>query len=175
MVTNGIRRDADGDTLHFGDVASISADPLRALSSLNWLLPGSWLGSTDGLPPGLFDDVPHYLECTYLAVRMASEVRLHFVAEPTVVYHADTPGSESKTLAYVVGQAAALQRIIELDVPADVRRSFENRLAPACHYAARALAAAGQRRAAWRLHRRALAEPGGWHYLPHTAKLLTAT
>jgi glycosyltransferase involved in cell wall biosynthesis len=169
VVTNGLCRTGGIDTLHLDDMAEVAVDPLRALTRINWLLPGSWLARTDRVPATLFDGVPRFLECTYLAARLASETSLRFIGRPTVVYRTDTPDSESKSLDYVIGQAAALRRLLALDLPPDVRRVFEARLAPACHNAARALAREGQTRGAWRWHLKALAQPGGWRFLLHTA------
>jgi hypothetical protein len=170
VVTNGIRRGAR-DTVHIANVEAVAAEPLPSLLQANWLLPGSWLCRTDSVADSIFDGMPRYLECTYLAVRLASSTTLSFVQTPTVVYYEDTPGSESKTPAYILGQEAALQRILELELPHDVRRVLELRLAPACSAAASVLAASGDRRAAWRRWRRGLRHPGGWRVLPYAPSL----
>ena len=132
VVTNGILRGADGDRLHIRDAASIHRDPLRAFLGRNWLLPGSWLGRTDRVGADVFDGMPRFRECTYLAVRFATAYRMTFVETPTVVYNLQTPRSESKSRDYVLGSLAATRRILELELPADVRASFRKRLAPSC-------------------------------------------
>jgi glycosyltransferase involved in cell wall biosynthesis len=162
VVTNGIRRGSNGDSVHLSDVQAVAADPLRSLFSKNWLLPGSWLCRTDAVSDSVFAGMPSYLECTYLAVRFASVTQLAFLAEPTVVYHEDTPLSESKTPNYVLGQEAAFRRILELELPPDVRRLFELRLAPASWAAATVLAEGGDPRGAWARRLGALSYPGGW-------------
>ena len=172
IVTNGIRRSPSGDRLHLADTRAIEADPLRALLVHNWLLPGSWLCRTDAIDDSVFAGIPRYLECTYLAVRFARDASLAFLDEPTVVYNEDTPASESKSPAYVLGQEAALQRILELELPSDVRRNFEYRLAPACWAAATVLAQRGDAPEAWRRWRRALTYPGGWRLLPAAPRLV---
>jgi hypothetical protein len=161
VVTNGICRGRGGDRLRIDDVRAVAVDPLRALVDGNWLLPGSWLCRTEAIPPSVFARIPRYLECTYLAARLATLTALEFVQEPTVVYHEQTPGSESKGIAYRVGQEPALRRILQLELPADVRREFERRLAPAAWDGARALASEGRLGAALLLYARALLHPGG--------------
>ncbi len=169
VITNGIRRGRKGDRLNLDDIRAVAADPLLALADGNWLLPGSWLCRSEGVPTSLFDGMPRYLECTYLAVRLASMTRLAFVEEPTVIYNEETPGSESKSLSYVVGEEQALRRILELELPQDVRSMFAARLAPACWGAFKASAKAGEWRAASRWYLRLLHHPGGWRFLPHAA------
>jgi glycosyltransferase involved in cell wall biosynthesis len=172
VVTNGIRRNGSVDIVHVPDVKAVAADPLRCLLSQNWLLPGSWLCRTDAVADSVFARMPRYLECTYLAARLASVTTLAFVQEPTVVYHEDTPASETKSPSYVLGQEAALHRILELDLPADVRRLFELRLARECWAAAVVLAERGDLRAASKRWLRALSYPGGWRLLPVAPRLL---
>ena len=172
VVTNGIRRGDSGDSVHLADVQAVEADPLRCFLAQNWLLPGSWLARTDAVAESVFAGMPRYLECTYLAVRLTSVTTLAFLDEPTVVYHEDTPSSESKSPQYVLGQEAALRRILELELPPDVRRRFELRLAPTCWTAADVLAQRGDLRETWRMRLRALSYPGGWRLLAAAPGLL---
>jgi hypothetical protein len=121
------------------------------------------------VPPSVFDGIPRFLECTYLAVRLATATELEFVQEPTVVYYEETPGSQSKSLAYVVGQEPALRRILELELPPDVRRVFSLRVHAARWQAAVALVRAGELRAALSWCLRALSGPGSWRFLARSA------
>ena len=166
VVTNGVRRGDARDTVHITDIDAVAADPVRALLTQNWLLPGSWLCRTDAVPGSVFEGIPRYLECTYLAIRLASVTGLTFIDEPTVVYHEDTPCSESKSPQYVLGQEAALRRIMELELPPEVRRWFKGQLGRACWAAAMVLAERGDVRGAGRQGLRALTYPGGWRRLP---------
>jgi len=112
VVTNGWRRDAQGDTLHMPSFDAVRRDPLRTLLDRNWLLPGAWLARTEALEDELFASMPRYLECTYLAVCLATTHRTCFLDEPTVAWSVDTPGSLSKSRAYLLGLEAGLQRIL---------------------------------------------------------------
>ena len=175
VVTNGFRRDLSGDTLHVPDFSAVRRDPLRGLMSFNWLLPGSWLGRTAAFEDELFERMPRYLECTYLAVRFATTHGCCFLDVPTMVWSADTPHSVSKSREYELGMEAALSRIVELDLPADIRHGFRRRLAAARNSAAALYLQEGDRRAAWRSHLRALRGPASWRFLGLTPRLLFAS
>lgn len=172
VVTNGYRRDGSGDVLHIVPELGVAGDPVRALPRRNWLLPGSWLCRADAVGPELFDRMPRYLECTFLAASFATVYRMCWLDEPTIVYSIDTPSAESRSPGYYVGQAAALRRILELPLPADVRRLFRARVADACHWASGYELHRGRKGRAWRWHAASLLEPSGWRYLPFTRHLV---
>ncbi len=174
VITNGFRRGSDGDKLHINHIAMVEQDPLRALFHGNWLLPGSWLCRTGTVGPELFDGMPRYRECTYFALQLATIYRIKFLDHPTVVWHADTPFSESKSRGYALGEEAALRRILELDLPEDVRVHFQSKLAGAYHIGADLHLREGNRKGAWSWHLQSLRQPGGWRYLPFTRKLFSA-
>ncbi len=174
VVTNGYRRDATGDTLNVSDPAMVQRDPLGALLAGNWLLPGSWLCRTERVGPEVFRDAPHSLECTYLAVRLASSRRMMFLEQPTVIWHTAIAGSESKSLEWHLGEADALVRILELELPEAFRDGIRRKIAEACHSAASRLLALGNPSQAWRWHVRSLQERGGWRYLLYSRHLLAA-
>jgi hypothetical protein len=171
VVTNGLRRNGPVDTLHLPDISLVAADPLGSLGSENWLLPGSWLCRTRAVAESALAGMPPHLECTYLAVRLTTVTRVAFLQDPTVVYYEDTPSSASKTPGYILGQESSLRRILQLELPPGVRRTFELRLAPASWQAASVLAKAGDRGGAWRQRVRALSYPGGWRLLPAVRRL----
>src|SRR5690349_1965428 len=116
VVTNGLLRAAGGDRLNIDDMGVVERDPLRAMLRRNWLLPGSWLCRSDAIDGDFFDGMPRYLECTYLGLRFASACRIKFIHAPTVLHDLDTPQAESKSRDYKLGWAAALRRLLELDL-----------------------------------------------------------
>jgi hypothetical protein len=175
VVTNGYRRMADQDVLHVESMEDVRADPLRALVRKNWLLPGAWLGRTEALEVGVFEGMPKYLECTYLAIRFVTEFRTLFLEEPTVVWHTDTPASASKSPEYLLSAPSSLHRILELELPPDIHAVFGERLAPALHEVAEWYRSSGQGWAAWKFHLASLASPGGRRYLPYSLKLLVGS
>jgi glycosyltransferase involved in cell wall biosynthesis len=176
VITNGFRRSGAGDTPSIPEVRAVDRDPLRALvfGRISWLLPGSWLCRTDAVGPEFFEHMPSYRECTYLALRLAATRRIAILRHPTVVWHADTPDSESKSPAYAFAGAVALRRMLELDLPPDVRVALRSRLAGACHTAANLHLREGQLREAWRWHFRSLVQPGGWRRALYTPRFVYA-
>lgn len=172
VVTNGYRCEGAGRTLNIAPAVRIDGDPLRALLRRNWLLPGSWLARSDRVGPELFARMPRYLECTWLAVRFSMEYRMRWSDEPTVAYRVGSPLAESRSDDALTGQVEALRRILELDLPDDVRREFRRRVGGALHTLANHALRAGDRRMALAWHLRALRQPGGWRYLPFLRHLL---
>lgn len=175
VVTNGWRRNGAGDTLQISPNEDVSSDPVRAMLAHNWLLPGSWLCRTDSVGTDVFDGMPDFLECTYLGLRLASEHRIVWIDTPTVIYSVGSPSAESSSRAYVLGQVAALRRIIALPLPHDVRRTLRQRIAGAYHAAADHERRAGAIGAAWRWHVASLLQPAGWRYAPFARHLVADT
>ncbi len=175
VVTNGWRRTSAGDALHVAPLENVSADPVRAMLAHNWLLPGSWLCRSDRVGTDIFEQMPDFLECTYLGLRLASEHRIVWLDTPSVIYTVGSPGAESSSRAYVLGQVAALRRIIALPLPDDVRRALRARVAGAYHAAAHHERERGALGAAWRWHARSLLEPSGWRYAPFMRHLVRDT
>jgi glycosyltransferase involved in cell wall biosynthesis len=172
VITNGFRRNGSGDELHVKAGNGVHADPLRTMLKGNWFLPGSWMCRTESVGIRIFEEMPSYLECTYLALRIAAEHPIVWRDTPTVVYSVGSPEAESLSRAYVLGQVAALRRIIALNLPDDVRRALRSRIAGAYHAAADHERTAGGLLAAWRWHAASLVQPSGWRYLPFTRHLL---
>ena len=172
VITNGFRRNGSGDELHVKADNRVGADPLRTMLEGNWFLPGSWMCRTERVGVRIFEEMPSYLECTYLALRIATEHPIVWRDTPTVVYSVGSPAAESLSRAYVLGQVAGLRRIIALDLPDDVRRALRARIAGAYHAAADHERTAGALREAWRWHVASLLQPSGWRYLPFTRHLV---
>jgi hypothetical protein len=171
---NGFRHRDGVDTLHVTDARDIRRDPLRALLLRNWLLPGSWLCRTTPVTRALFDEMPRYLECTYLGIRFAA-LGLTWIDEPTVRYTVGSAVSESHSGLYIEGQAAALRHILRLDLPRYARRDLRARISAAHHRTANIALQDGRIADAWRLHLRTLTAPGGWRYLPLVRHLIRAS
>jgi glycosyltransferase involved in cell wall biosynthesis len=172
VITNGFRRNGAGDELHVKPDNGVHADPLRAMLRGNWFLPGSWLCRTELVGVNIFDEMPSFLECTYLALRIAAEHPIIWRDTPTVVYSVGSPEAESLSRASVLGQVAGLRRIIALNLPEDVRRALRSRIAGAYHAAADHERMAGALLPAWHWHLASLLQPSGWRYLPFTRHLV---
>lgn len=170
--TNGYIRTGMNDVLHVKGNRRIGDDPVRAMLDGNWCLPGSWLCRTAMVGAEVFDDMPNHLECTYLALRIATEHPIVWSDVPTVVYNVGSPSADSQTRAFVLGQVRALRRIIQLDLPDDVRGAYRMRIASAYHSAAEHERESGALLAACRWHIGSLLQPAGWRYASYTRHLV---
>jgi len=175
VVTNGLRRSVTGDVRHLESFDTIRPDPLQAMLDLNWLLPGSWLCRTSAVPEQVFGEMPRYLECTYLGLRLSLMGPIVFLDEPTVAWSTDTPGSLSKSREYLLGQPDALERLLSLPLPTRIHAGLSAKVASALHGAAALHLQEGRWRAAWRSHCRCLQTRTGWRYGAFTLRLLTGS
>ncbi len=174
VVTQGFVDRGGPRELNIPDIEALQSDPLRALFDQNWLAPCAGLFRSATIGREFFAAVPPYLEWTYLALRVALERRVLFLNQPTWIYRAETPGSLTKTRDYVLGQPAALRRLLTLPLPMDVRRRLRGRQSAMLHSAAELERRDGNQGAAWRWHLETLAAPGGWRYALYTRRLLAA-
>jgi glycosyltransferase involved in cell wall biosynthesis len=172
VVTNGYRRRLGEDTLHVADMDVIERDPIRAFWDFNWLLPGSYLCRTDRVRPDLFDGSPDFLECSYLALRLATTYRIRFLQNPTVIWHQCTPASLSNSRAYILSQPQAHEHLLKLELPPYARRKVLERIVASLHSGSDFFLGEGAWLEAWRWHLRCLLRQGGYRYLPYTRKLL---
>ena len=170
--TNGYIRTEMNDVLHVKGNRRIGDDPVRAMLDGNWCLPGSWLCRSAKVGTEVFEDMPNNLECTYFALRVATEHPIVWTDAPTVIYHVGSPSADSQTRAFVLGQVRALRRIVQLDLPADVRRAYRMRIASAYHSAAEHERESGALLAACRWHIGSLMQPAGWRYASYTRHLV---
>jgi hypothetical protein len=175
VVSNGYLRSTSGDTVLVPPGANVAADPLGAMVSANWCLPGSWLARTDRISADVFDGMPPHLENTFLALRFATEHHMRWLDEPTVTHVMGSPAAQSMSREFVLGQADGLRRIIRLALPREIRAEYRRRIAAAYHAAADHDYRAGYVADAWRWHLASLRSPGGWRYLPFTRQLIRAS
>ncbi len=172
VVTNGFRQREDGRIVHVKDGDAVRRDPGKALLAGNWLLPGSWLAHTARIGPELFEPMPRYLECTYLAVRFATSYPMIFLDQPTLVWRENAPRRVSDSKEFFLGQVAALRRILEFPMPASVRRGFQRKLTDSMHERATRSYWDGLRSDAWSWYFRTVFRPGGARYLGFAWRLL---
>ena len=173
VITNGFRRNGSGDELHVqGRQPCACATRSARCSRATGFCPARGCAERTAVGVNVFEEMPSFLECTYLAMRIAAEHPIVWLDTPTVVYSVGSPAAESLSRAYVLGQVAGLRRIIALNLPDDVRRALRSRIAGAYHSAADHERMAGARLAAWRWHVASLLQPSGWRYLPFTRHLL---
>ena len=130
VVTSGLISNEGHETVYINDFSKIRPDPLDGLLIKNWLLTGSGLFRTATVPSELFIGMPQYLEWTYLAIRLCLEnKRICFIDTPTVVHIFDHKFSIDRSREAFLGKPGAMERILELDLPNNIRFPFERRLA----------------------------------------------
>ena len=174
VITNGIVLRDGRSRIHNRDIAAIARDPWPAMLHRNWLLPGSWLCRNTTTSARLFEGMPKYLECTFLAMKLLAGYRPMFSQRATVVWNVDSFHTTSDITQRVLGQADAVRQLLQLQLPPFARRAFELRVAAALHSSAQQLLDAGHVRDAWRWHLQSLVAPGGWRYATFTRHLVTA-
>jgi len=170
-VTSGYLRTARGDVVNVPKISRCAQDPLRAIIDRMWLTPGAGLYRTATIPATYFSGMPPHLEWTYLALRLALERRIAFLDAPTFVYSADTPDSLSKSSEHVLRQPGALQAVLRMELPPDVRRALRRKYVAAMHGASVKDLEQGRRADAWKWHLRTLLHVYGWRYLTYTRHL----
>lgn len=175
VATSGFIRHNGRDRLNMPPSRRIGDDPLRALVTLNWFLPGCWLARTDRVLPDVFDGMPKYRECTFLALKLASQYKLRWLDEPTVIRFVDSPFAESQTREYVMGQVDAMRALAKLPLPRYLQRSIQWRIAAAHHETADRFWTEGNMQEAWREHLESLRAFRGLRYLPFTRRLLMSS
>jgi glycosyltransferase involved in cell wall biosynthesis len=164
VVSNGIARGSAGDAPILSDVHGIRRDPFGALAQRTWLSPGGALFRTDAIGLALFDGMPRFLEWTYLALRIARGHQLAFLDEPTFVHHPGRPDSLWASPSCTRALPEALERILGLELPAPLHRSFAARRASAFHAAADEALQRGALGEAWGAPQRSRRGPAGWGY-----------
>ena len=84
-------------------------DPLRSLMRSNWLASCGGMFRAATISSEYFDPTVPYLEWTYVAFRVALERKIRFVeTDRPHFFVADTPGSVSKSLDYILGVGVVL-------------------------------------------------------------------
>jgi len=171
VVTKGVDHVDGQDREHAGFLKDGSADPLRSLARGNWLASCGGLFRTARVPLEYFDGVTRYFEWTTTAFRLAVTRRIRFVDRATFRVH-PTPGSLSRSRAYLEAEPSALSSILALGLPPDVVRALRRKLGRAHHGLSSMYLEAGHYSLAVQHHVRSILAPGGLRYLPYSRKLL---
>src|SRR5262249_50319520 len=146
--------------INIADFREIESDPLRALLRRNWLSPCAGTFRARTVTLDFFERIPPYREWTYLGLRLALDRTIRYVNRPTFVYHADTDGSLSKSKAYTLAEPRAIDEMLHLDLPSDVRTMVRAHLRSGLHNASDRERLDGNYVDAWGWHLRCLAQAG---------------
>ena len=171
VVSNGYRSDGESEQLVLESIGRIRRDPLRALIAGNWLASCGGLFRSASVSIDFFDGTTSFLEWTLLAYKLASCRRGGFIDVATFRIH-ESPTSLSKSEAYKHAEVDVLRKILDLDLPDDVRRALRMKSGRANHRLSNHHLRAGNLGRAWRYHIASLFGPGGAGYLAYSRKLL---
>lgn len=172
VVTNGYLQENGRRELNVPDFRAIEQNPIDALMRQNWLPSCAGLFRTCRIGPEFFENVPSYLEWTYLALRISLERNVRFLNEPTFVCNVDTQGSLSKSKDFVVKQGKALHQLLQLNISAPVLKQIYGKYAAALHHASTLELADGNYFSAWKWHILSMCHPSGVRYATYTRYLL---
>lgn len=173
VVTNGYYDEGKVPPhLHYPNFARLAHDPVRSVLEKSWLQSINALYRSDRVTVRDFLGMPDYLEWTWLALKLAPRHRIRFLDEPTYRLNRGEPDSLSYSNEFYFGVPAAIRAILALDLPADVRREFRQRLSASLHDVSDRARRSGDYRLAWRSHVASLGVQPSLRWLFYTRRLL---
>ena len=172
VISNGLVARNDGQGVHIADVDAVSRDPLGTLFQRNWLLPGSWLARSERVGPDLFDAMPRFLECTFLAIQFSTRYRSTFLPTPTVWWNAAAVDADHLSQEALLGMPEAIEKLLRNPLPRRARRGLRQHLASAHHSCTDHFLRNGDLRSAWRYHWRTMTSIHGLRHWPMSIRIL---
>ena len=124
------------------------------------------------MTPDFFETIPPAMEWTYLGTLLSLKRKIVFVDTPTFVYNRDTSDSLSRSKYYFLNTPDAMKRLMELELPAEIRELVREKHVRSLHAASNLELIEGNVSEAWKWHLRTLAHPSGWRYLTYTRHLV---
>lgn len=173
VIDNGYSRTDDGvDEPRFPDMAALNRRrPVETLLDGNWMHNSAALFRTSLVPPRYFEDYVAYMEWTYVAFRLALDVKFRFVDGFGYRINS-TEGSLSKGDAYAAGTVETLTRMLAHPAPPDILARLRNKRVDTWHNLSVRKLQRGELGPAWRYHWRCLGTRYGLRYLSYTRHLL---
>lgn len=172
VVSNGIRRSAEGDRQTYASLDNVQQQPLAALFQRTWLQSCNGLYRSTSVGPAFFADYHAYAEWTWLAFCLAQAgKRIAALDVLTYICH-DTPGSLSKSPAYAAAYQDLYRRMMARRPPPDILNLVQRRLGASWHDVSVNALAEGRLLLAWKAHWQSLLAPGGSRYLAYSRRLL---
>lgn len=174
-VGNGyVRWEGTDDVPVITDFNALRADPLRALLDKLWLYPGGAIFRTQSVTEKEFSRIVTYYEWTSLAASLCLTHRFTFVPTSVFVHHRGHPSSMDLSREALFGRIGALQAIIALPLPSDIRRGFRGKLGGQFHHCSAACLKEGRILHALAYHLASLTYPRGWRYFCYSRRLIYA-
>lgn len=131
VITSGFISNGEKKIINIDDFSDFQSNPLQMLLKTNWLLPGSALFRTETITRDLFLGMPKFLEWTYLAVRLSSSKKISFVNTPTLIHYTHHYFSIWNSKQCLINRPNALEQILKLELPKEIKHNFKKHLAAA--------------------------------------------
>ena len=174
LVTDGLRVNGSMETNIFPPPEARSADLVETMMRVGWGA-GALTLRTQNINLSAFDPDFRHLEWTLTTLALARRHLFGYLDEPTYRYHEDTPDSLSKRAEHNLAAPEVWRRLSKSYANTRYYAAVRRRCGRECHNASREYARQGRIREAWRLHVESLTAPGGFAFVPFTARLLFAT
>jgi len=172
VVTNGYFCRDNFDSVLYKNFTDASKDPLRYLFKFNWLHNCNALYRTESIGVDFFVDPHLNIEWTWLAYKMSlAKKNILFLDKTTFRFH-DTPGSLSKSEAYMNAHMPLCERMLRKNPPQDVVRLIRERMSMDWHCRSDRALQAGRYGEALSSHLRSLFLPGGSRFLLYSRRLI---
>jgi len=162
VITSGFISNGNKKIINIVGFSEIQSNPLQILMKTNWLLPGSALFRTDTVTQDFFEGMPKFLEWTYLAVRLSLSTKISFVNTPTLVHYTHHSFSIWNSKECIINQPAALEQILQLELPNEIKHYFKMALAAANYNKFRIYLKDHDYRFAWSLIKKCVKSKDGW-------------
>jgi glycosyltransferase involved in cell wall biosynthesis len=173
VVTNGYYDDGRSPArLHYQNFMGLAPDPMRSVMEKSWLQSINALYRSERVTAQDLEGMPHYLEWTWLALKLARSHTIRFLDTPTYRLNRGEPDSLSFSDAFYLGVPDALRAMLALDLPLDVRRELRQRLSASLHDVSDRARRSGDYRLAWRSHIASLGVRPSCRWLFYTRRLL---
>lgn len=156
-------------------ISAAESDPLRALSSKNWLASCSGLYRTASISGEFFENVVKYFEWTVIAFRLLMAGKRVCFVDRVTYRISDTEGSASKQKSMEsMLNGVAVAEYMFAHVPASIRADYAWKLAATYHEVSDYCLFSNDLSLTWRMHLASI-RSGGWQYLAYTRHVLRQT
>jgi glycosyltransferase involved in cell wall biosynthesis len=175
VVTNGAFVTPDGERSYIPDIDATRRDPFGTLLDHCWLCSAGNLFRRSAMTADFFD-ATRSMDITYMAFRLLAEGKKVVFLDDSTFRYFYYPDSTSKQDFYNLPAAEAIRRMMDLPVPAWVRRGLAGKYRRAMHDVASYHCCRGEMGPAWQAHRRSLAGvPEFFRFLSFTRLLIAGS
>ncbi|WP_371187650.1 glycosyltransferase family 2 protein [Thalassotalea maritima] len=129
VVTGGYSDHGSTRSLHYKNLANVSANPMEYLFIQNWLASCNNLFDSEKVGIELFEKPMQYFEWTWLAFKLAyNQHQIIGLDTPTFIYH-NTEESLSKTNSYNKALPELMTRMLKYPLTHSIKTKIRKRMA----------------------------------------------